>query len=151
MRNVFLCALVCAFCLGENLKDSEFFKDTNTTCPIKFIDVFNHPDWISVLEYKNGQKVLFSSVKPMFHYFYTDSYKHISPLKKMYVTDYKSKELIDAASAYYVFGSRVVSNSGDDLIPFLSLEDAKDFMAKNSGHKIMEFKDINKKLIDYLN
>ncbi|CUU80830.1 nitrous oxide reductase accessory protein NosL [Campylobacter hyointestinalis] len=150
MKKIIFFILCFGLALGANLKDSEFFKDVNSTCPIKFIDVFSHPDWISVLEYKNGEKVLFSSVKPMFHYFYVSSYKHISPLKKMYVTDFKTKKLIDASDAFYVFGSRIVSASGDDLIPFSSMEDAKEFMDKNSGHKILKFNEITKKLIDYL-
>ncbi|MFW5607494.1 MAG: nitrous oxide reductase accessory protein NosL, partial [Campylobacter hyointestinalis] len=122
MKKIIFFILCFGLAFGANLKDSEFFKDVNSTCPIKFIDVFSHPDWISVLEYKNGEKVLFSSVKPMFHYFYVSSYKHISPLKKMYVTDFKTKKLIDASDAFYVFGSRIVSASGDDLIPFSSME-----------------------------
>ena len=101
-------------------------------------------------EYKNGKKVLFSSAKQMFYYFYTSKPKEVVPLKKMYVTDYKTKELIEATEAFYVFGSNVVSFSGDDLIPFASYEDAKKFADYNSASRIFEFSKINKKLIDYL-
>ncbi|ABK82871.1 nitrous oxide reductase accessory protein NosL [Campylobacter fetus] len=151
MRKILFLALFCTFLFGENLKTDPFFKDVNTTCPIKFIDVFNHPDFIAVLVYANGEKILFSSVKPMFHYFHMNPGKHISPLKTMLVTDFKTHALIDAATAYYVFGSGIMSNSGDDLIPFANLDDAKEFMSANHGHKILEFKDVTKKLIDYLN
>ena len=150
MKKIVLLALCAGIVFGANLKDSDFFKDTNSTCPIKFIDVFKYPDWIAVLEYKNGKKVLFSSAKQMFYYFYTSKPKEVVPLKKMYVTDYKTKELIEATEAFYVFGSRVVSFSGDDLIPFGNLNDAKKFANQNSASRIFEFSKINKKLIDYL-
>ncbi|WP_299041342.1 nitrous oxide reductase accessory protein NosL [uncultured Campylobacter sp.] len=150
MKKLILLALFTGIIFGANLKDNEFFKDTNSTCPIKFIDVFKYPDWIAVLEYKNGKKVLFSSAKQMFYYFYTSKPKEVVPLKKMYVTDYKTKELIEATEAFYVFGSNVVSFSGDDLIPFANYEDAKKFADDNSASRIFEFSKINKKLIDYL-
>lgn len=150
MKKLILLALFAGIVFGANLKDNEFFKDANSTCPIKFIDVFKYPDWIAVLEYKNGKKVLFSSAKQMFYYFYTSKPKEVVPLKKMYVTDYKTKELIEATEAFYVFGSNVVSFSGDDLIPFASYEDAKKFVDDNSASRIFEFSKINKKLIDYL-
>ncbi|ARR01087.1 MULTISPECIES: nitrous oxide reductase accessory protein NosL [Campylobacter] len=149
-RLIFLALCVCVG-FSQNLKNSQFFKDVNSTCPIKFIDVFKYPDWIAAVEYKNGKKVLFSSAKQMFYYIYTSKPKEVVPLKKLYVTDYKTKELIEATDAFYVFGSRIVSFSGDDLIPFRSYDDAKEFADKTSASRIFEFSKINKKLIDYLN
>ena len=58
----------------------------------------------------------------MFYYFYTSKPKEVVPLKKMYVTDYKTKELIEATDAFYVFGSNVVSFSGDDLTHLLAMK-----------------------------
>ena len=43
-----------------------------------------------------------------------------------------------------------MSASGDDLIPFDTYEKAEKFAKANSGHKILQFKDITKKLIEYL-
>lgn len=149
-KTILLLAFISAL-FGVNSKDTPFFKDVNSTCPIKFIDVFTHPNWIAALEYKDGQKVLFSSVKPMFHYLYEiSSSEHSAPIKTIYVSDFSSGDLIEASEAFYVFGSRIMSASGDDLIAFATIDAAREFATKNSGHKILEFKDINKNLIDYL-
>ncbi|ARQ97930.1 nitrous oxide reductase accessory protein NosL [Campylobacter lanienae] len=151
MKKIIYLTIFVGAIFGANLRDGEFFKDTNSTCPIKFIDVFKYPDWIAAIEYKNGKKVLFSSAKQMFYYLYTSKPKEVVPIKKLYVTDYKTKELIEATDAFYIFGSRIVSYSGDDLIPFASYEDAKEFTTQTSASRIFEFSKINKKLIDYLN
>lgn len=143
---VFLGFLACLNAFDK----TTLLNDTNTTCPIRYVDILKHPQFACFLIYKDGDKIALSSVKAMFHYFYTQNYNH-GLLKQMLVSDYKSGELIDATSAFYVFGSRIVSASGDDLIPFATLKDAKEFMKSNSGHKIFEHKDISKKLIDYLN
>ena len=133
--------------LAMNSKDDEFFKDVNQTCAVKFINVFKAPNFIAALEYKDGKKVLFSSAKLMFYYYFNADK---SEFKNLYVTDYKNKNLINAKKAFYVFGSRIVSSSGDDLIPFSSLEDALEFSKENSGHKLFFFNEITKNLILYL-
>lgn len=131
-------------------KNDPYFSDTNSTCPIKFIDVFKSPNFVAVIEYKDNKKILFSSSKQMFHYFYKLNH-HFVPINRLLVTDFKTGELIEASEAFYVFGSRIVSASGDDLIPFALEADAKEFASKNSGHAILPFSKITAKLIDYLN
>lgn len=148
MKKIFVFLVFCVFL--NAFDKTALLNDINSTCPVRFVDVAKQPKFACFLIYKDGDKIALSSVKAMFHYFYTQNYNH-GLLKQMLVSDYKSGELIDATSAFYVFGSRIVSASGDDLIPFATLEDAKEFMKANSGHKIFEQKDISKKLIDYLN
>ena len=62
MKKLILLAFFTGIVFGANLKDNEFFKDANSTCPIKFIDVFKYPDWIAVLEYKNGKKAFIANI-----------------------------------------------------------------------------------------
>ena len=69
---------------------------------------------------------------------------------ELYVTDYASGEILRAQDAFYVFGSVLQSARGDDLIPFARLRDAQDFMREKKGHKILQFREISAKLIDYL-
>ena len=69
---------------------------------------------------------------------------------ELYVTDYASGEILRAQDAFYVFGSVLQSARGDDLIPFAKLRDAQDFMREKKGHKILRFREISAKLIDYL-
>ena len=69
---------------------------------------------------------------------------------ELYVTDYASGEILRAQDAFYVFGSVLQSARGDDLITFARLRDAQDFMREKKGHKILQFREISAKLIDYL-
>lgn len=150
MKFLTVIAFTAMSAFAINSPADTFFKDANTTCPVKFIDVFKAPKFIAVLEYE-GEKVLFSSPKAMFHYFYEIAPKrHFGRLKRILVSDYKSGDLIEARGAFYVFGSRIVSAGGDDLIPFATLKDAQDFAAANSGRKILKFSEITRRLIEYL-
>ena len=69
---------------------------------------------------------------------------------ELYVTDYASGEILRAQDAFYVFGSVLQSARGDDLIPFARLRDAQDFMREKKGYKILQFREISARLIDYL-
>ena len=69
---------------------------------------------------------------------------------ELYVTDYASGEILRAQDTFYVFGSVLQSARGDDLITFARLRDAQDFMREKKGHKILQFREISAKLIDYL-
>ncbi|WP_314986402.1 nitrous oxide reductase accessory protein NosL [uncultured Campylobacter sp.] len=69
---------------------------------------------------------------------------------ELYVTDYASGEILRAQDAFYVFGSVLQSARGDDLITFARLRDVQDFMREKKGHKILQFREISAKLIDYL-
>ena len=69
---------------------------------------------------------------------------------ELYVTDYASGEILRAQDAFYVFGSVLQSARGDDLITFARLCDAQDFMREKKGHKILQFREISARLIDYL-
>ena len=69
---------------------------------------------------------------------------------ELYVTDYASGEILRAQDAFYVFGSVLQSARGDDLITFARLRDAQNFMREKKGHKILQFREISARLIDYL-
>lgn len=139
--------LLLAFALSLNALNLD---EVNTTCPITSSDVKKNKELLSAIEYKNGKVLLFSSPKAMFDYIY-----HIDdfsmPIKETYVTNFASKELIPANKAFYLFGSRYLSISGDDLIAFDSNKTATKFIKIIGGSKILEYNDISKILIDYLN
>lgn len=69
---------------------------------------------------------------------------------ELYVTDYASGEILRAQDAFYVFGSVLQSARGDDLITFARLQDTQNFMREKKGHKILQFREISARLIDYL-
>ncbi|MDD2399110.1 MAG: nitrous oxide reductase accessory protein NosL [Sulfurovum sp.] len=126
-------------------------------CLIRKLKVYKAPTWVSKITMKNGKVALFCSPKSMFDFYFDPSRFEEYELKdnldiaEILVTDYNTLEAIDATKAYFVFGSSNISPAGDDLPAFSSEEDAKKYMKEHNGKRILNFKEVTKGLIDYLN
>ena len=161
-------------------REPAWLKDVNLTCAKYGIDTSAHPEFRAYARLKDGRALAFSSPKAMFAYFFEGENlsgnnggasaeenlmsKNPASLNfgesnstntnfggaELYVTDYASGEILRAQDAFYVFGSVLQSARGDDLITFARLHDAQDFMREKKGHKILQFREISAKLIDYL-
>lgn len=154
MKKIFIIAFF-ALCLHASEISQKnvtaWLGDANLTCQQYAIDTLKTPKFRAYIELNNNKKLVFASVKSMLLYFYESGYKHgYIGIKELLVSDYKSGDVFNASDGFYVFGSRIVSAKGDDLIPFKNLADAKAFESEFLGHKILKFKEITKKLIDYL-
>ncbi|MBE0497172.1 MAG: nitrous oxide reductase accessory protein NosL [Campylobacterales bacterium] len=119
-------------------------------CPIKAVPVEAYEKWLGYIQYNDNSVQAVSSPKYAFNFFHTEALKHFAGIYKLYMTDFKTGKLIDASEAYYVFGSRVMSVGGDDIIPFAEEADAQDFLEANSGKKIYRFDRMDKNFINYL-
>jgi hypothetical protein len=129
--------------------------DQNATDPIYQLPLSKYSKWLCEAELKNKKKIQFVSVKSMMKIYMNQEHfiKHgVLPagIRSIYIQDYLSGKKVDATRAYYVFGSRIVGPHGDDLIPFATEENAKLFMMKNGGTKILPYARISKGLIRYL-
>ncbi len=129
--------------------------DQNATDPVYILPLKKYPKWLCEAELKNGKKIQFVSVKSMMqvyqHQDYFQRHKLMDDnISKLYVQDYISGRKVEALKAVYLFGSRTVGPHGDDLIPFENEENAKLFMMKNGGTKILPFNKLSKGLIRYL-
>ena len=161
-------------------RDLAWLKDINLTCAKYGIDTSAHPEFRAYARLKDGSALAFASSKAMFAYFFegknlsgnngaasaeenlmsknsaNGNFGEANPMganfsgAELYVTDYASGEILRAQDAFYVFGSVLQSARGDDLITFARLRDAQDFMREKKGHKILQFREISAKLIDYL-
>ena len=161
-------------------RDLAWLKDVNLTCAKYGIDTSAHPEFRAYARLKDGSAFAFASPKAMFAYFFESESSGANfggasagansasknPASgnlgeanstdanfggaELYVTDYASGEILRAQDAFYVFGSVLQSARGDDLITFARLRDAQDFMREKKGHKILQFREISAKLIDYL-
>ncbi len=115
-RIIFLFFILVSFLfsaevLGKNYK--EISKLVQEVCPIKNVDIDKHKDWAGYVELKDGSIVALSSSKYTFAYMLiVQKREGQDSVKNIYVTDYKSKKLIDAKTAYYVFGSNIMSVGG---------------------------------------
>ena len=164
----------------KSVRDLTWLKDVNLTCAKYGIDTSAHPEFRAYARLKDGSALAFASPKAMFAYFFESgsSGANFSEASagansaskntasgnfgesnstnanfsgaELYVTDYTSGEILRAQDAFYVFGSVLQSARGDDLITFARLRDAQDFMREKKGHKILQFREISAKLIDYL-
>ena len=129
--------------------------DKNATDLVYMLPLKKFPKWICEAELKNGKKVQFASVKSMMQlFFHQDHFKKRKlvddDVKTIYVQDFISGRRLEANKAVYLFGSHLIGPHGDDLIPFESEENAKLFMLKNGGTKILPYKKLSKGLIKYL-
>jgi len=161
-------------------REPAWLKDVNLTCAKYGIDTSAHPEFRAYARLKDDSALAFASPKAMFAYFFEgenlsgnngaasaeENLMSKNPASgnlgesnstnanfggaELYVTDYASGEILRAQDAFYVFGSVLQSARGDDLITFARLRDAQDFMREKKGHKILQFREISTKLIDYL-
>ena len=123
--------------------------------PMFDIPLDKYPKWHCEAVLKNGHKATFISVKSMMQVFLHQDYflkrglleDHID---KIYIKDYLTGEQANAKQAVYVFGSRIIGPHGDDLIPFASEANAKLFMMKNGGTKLLPYAKITAGLLRYL-
>ena len=164
----------------KSAREPAWLKDVNLTCAKYGIDTSAHPEFRAYARLKDGSALAFASPKAMFAYFFEgenlsgnnggasaeENLMSKNPASgnfgesnstnanfggaELYVTDYASGEILRAQDAFYVFGSVLQSARGDDLITFARLRDAQDFMREKKGHKILQFREISARLIDYL-
>lgn len=133
--------------IGKEYKDLDLKQES---CPIKTVSILKHKDWLGYIELKDGKIVALSSPKYTFAYMLIEQKKDDKSVLNVYVTDFKTKKIIDAKSAYYVFGSNVMSVGGDDVIPFALESDAKEFYKEKHGRQIYRFDRMTENFINYL-
>ena len=128
-----------------------------TRCLVRNFFVYKDPKWVSKIELKNGKKVFFSSPKSMFEFYhrpgkwYDIGVKSEKDFKDIIVTDYETMELINAKDAYYIYGSRATSPSGDDLVVIGNKTRAEIFAKKYSGKRVFRFNEVSDPLIRLIN
>lgn len=122
-------------------------------CPVCGMFVHKYPKWSTKITYmsKNKKKYyFFDGPKDMFKYLLALK-KYKAPidfrLKKVFVKDYYSQEMIDAEKAFYVLGSDVYGPMGKEIIPFKNNTDAKVFSNDHQGDIVLKYNEITKLII----
>ncbi len=155
MKYLALLLLLCSAVLGKNLEFIGLsYKDLNISdtqvCPVKQVTLPQNKDFIGVVVYKDNSFDVTSSPKYTFKQMHHIEKTKEKEIANVYVTDYKTKKLIDTKTAYYVFGSTLMSIGGDDIIPFANQKDAQEFMQQYKGKKIYTIERMNERFIDFL-
>ncbi|NPA03371.1 MAG: nitrous oxide reductase [Epsilonproteobacteria bacterium] len=128
-------------------KDKKKLKvPQDAKCPVCGMFVAKYPKWATLLIDKEGNKLYFDGVKDMMKYYF----KHPKEIKRAYVSDYYTQEVIEANKAFYVKGSDVLGPMGKELIPFKTEKEAKTFLEDHKGEKILHFEEITPEVIKEL-
>ena len=131
--------------------------DKNTTCLVRHLKLYKAPKWVAKIEVRNGKIVYFSSPKSMFEFYHRPGkwfdvgVKSERDFSKIIVTDYETLKPINAEEAFYVYGSRITSPAGDDLVVFKSQKVAQKFAKEYNGKRIFKFNEVSDSLIRLLN
>ena len=131
--------------------------DRNSTCIVRKFKVYKNPKWVGKIETRGGKTVYFSSPKSLFEFYHQPGkwfdvgVKSERDFSKIVVTDYETLKLINAETAFYVYGSRATSPAGDDLVALETKEGAEAFSKKYGGKRIFEFDKVSDALIRLLN
>lgn len=153
MRKIAALVLLVSALFAEEIVVNKEEQD-----PICQMAVYQYPRWNTQIVLESGKKLNFICPKCMLSFYiegagwqdYNVTSK--SQIVKILVKDYESGRVIDAKKAFYVFGSRILSPKGDDLIPFEYEPSARNFIKENGGSRILTFKDIEARpnIVDFL-
>jgi copper chaperone NosL len=118
-------------------------------CHVCGMFVAKYPPWITQLKSSDGKIFMFDGVKDMMaFYFEPEKYGGDATIQNVYVKDYYSLEYMDGKKAYYVNGSNVMGPMGHELIPFNSMDAAKNFMKDHHGKMVMTFDKITLEMVN---
>jgi nitrous oxide reductase accessory protein NosL len=137
---------------GKNISKTTMQVPKEAKCPVCGMFVAKYPKWAASIATRNHKKPFyFDGVKDMMKfYFNAKDYGHKDFDKnkaKITVSDYYTREEIDAKKAFYVIGSNIYGPMGNELIPFRAKKDAKIFLREHEGKKILTFKQITSSLV----
>lgn len=156
-----LILLVGVFALSGHFVSNVAFADGNfeqpgkeEKCPVCGMFTYKYPDWIAQVTLKDGQSAYFDGAKDMFKYLlnmekYAQGHDR-SDVLRAYVTEYYELQPIDAESAYFVVGSDVLGPMGRELVPFATMEAAREFLKDHKGTKIVRFDDVSSSMVQGL-
>jgi len=131
--------------------------DKNTTGLVRHLKVYKAPKWVAKIRVRNGKTVFFSSPKSMFEFYHRPGkwfdvgVKSERDFSEIVVTDFETLKPINAETAFFVYGSRATSPSGDDLVPLATKEAAQKFSDTYSGKRVLKFEEVPDALIRLLN
>ncbi|VAY88084.1 nosL-related protein [hydrothermal vent metagenome] len=110
-------------------------------CPVCGMYVYKYPRWAAQIYYAD-KHYSFDGVKDMMKWYF----KHKEGIVEIKVSDYYSQHAIDGTKAFYVIGSDTYGPMGHELIPFLEIDDAKNFKEDHHGKVILKFDEIKRSL-----
>jgi len=133
---------------GHQKSENHVHVPHGAKCPVCGMFVTKYPKWAAQIDIE-GKHHYFDGVKDMMKYYIFDAdfpYDR-TKITAMLVTDYYTLEAIPAHEAYYVLGSKQYGPMGNELIPFKTEKEAKDFIVDHGGDRIVRFDKITAKMV----
>ncbi len=128
--------------LGKKMMSGKAIRvPKKAKCPVCGMFVAKYPKWVAKIRFMKKDHY-FDGVKDMMKFIF-DKQKNF---KNVQVTDYYTTTAIKAQTAFYVVGSNVYGPMGNELIPFSSMNKAKEFKQNHYGTQILTFDKITKEL-----
>jgi len=135
---------------GKKENTAKLYEEVpkSAKCPVCGMFVDKYPKWASKIRVVD-KNYYFDGVKDMmkFYFFDGDFPFDRSKISSISVSDFYTLESIDAKKAFFVVGSNVYGPMGNELIPFKSLDSAKEFLADHKGEKILRWNEITPKIV----
>jgi len=124
------------------------------TCPVCGMLVSKYPNWVAVVQWKDGHVHFFDGAKDMFK-FLQDLSKYApghrpGDIEAILVTDFYNLRRVDARKALFVLGSDVLGPMGHELVPQADRLDAEEFLKDHKGKRIVDFGQVTPALIRQL-
>ena len=123
-------------------------------CPVCGMLVYRYPDFLASVTFADRQAIFFDGAKDLFKYLLNrsayDTRRTNDEIVAIYVTEYYDMVPITAQGAFFVVGSDVLGPMGHELIPFRTVEDARQFQQDLNGHRILTYKEITPSVINQL-
>lgn len=154
---IVLLGAVLVLLLGSfatDAKNESVKPSSGDKCPVCGMFVAKYPDWVGEIIFADGSVVFFDGAKDLFKYYLNlkkyNPNRATADVAAVYVTEYYDLRMIDGYTAFFVIGSDVYGPMGRELVPFESVDDAKQFMKDHKGERILRFKNIRLRILNKL-
>ncbi len=143
-KSIILCSWVfLLICIGTAFAAAPTGPGPKDRCSVCGMFVAPYPNWVAMVEFKDGSSAFFDGPKDMFIYFFDlPQYKPATTaddIAAMYVTEYYTTRLLNVKEVFLVTGSDVMGPMGQELVPVEGKENAETFLRDHGGKKIMQF------------
>ena len=128
-------------------KATTFDVPNHSKCPVCGMFVYKYPKWATHMVV-DGKDFYFDGVKDMLKfYFFDEDFKYDrDKISKVEVRDFYTLESLNATKAFYVIGSKIYGPMGNELIPFKTKKEAKNFITDHTG-ELIEFSKVTPEMV----
>jgi nitrous oxide reductase accessory protein NosL len=113
--------------------------DVSSACPVCSMKVETSSLGPAAVVFNDGKVVGFDTAGDLFRYLLDSGKYGFDPksIKSIFVTEYGTKNFIDAKAAFFVVGSDLQGSMGPEVAAFSKKEDAETFQKEHKGKDVV--------------